>query len=87
MRTLLFAFGIIVAVAAMGKHAAAQNYPWCALYSGGSMGGGQNCGFTTFEQCLATVRGIGGMCNQNTQYHPTAASAPTYRSRHKHHQW
>jgi hypothetical protein len=26
---------------------------WCAQYSGG--GGGENCGFSTFEQCQATV--------------------------------
>src|SRR5215467_14946276 len=47
------------------------NYPWCAAYSGGDTGGGgTNCGFTTFQQCLETVRGIGGFCEQNTQYQP-----------------
>ncbi len=49
--------------------AEAQNYPWCAQYSGRG-GGGQNCGFSTFEQCMATVSGIGGFCNRNTQYIP-----------------
>jgi hypothetical protein len=36
-------------------------YPWCAF-----MGrNGQNCGFTTYEQCRATILGIGGYCGTN----------------------
>jgi Protein of unknown function (DUF3551) len=40
-------------------------YPWCANYSGRGMGGAQNCGFVSFNQCLATVRGVGGTCGPN----------------------
>lgn len=57
---------------AAGSPAKAQNYPWCAYYSGGDTGGGTNCGFTTFAQCMTTVSGIGGMCQLNTQYVPPA---------------
>ena len=70
MRVSLFALGILVAVAAPGTRAQAQNYPWCAIYGGGDVGGGRNCGFTTFQQCLATVSGIGGFCQQNNTYQP-----------------
>jgi hypothetical protein len=42
-------------------------YPWCAVY-GGSMNGSSNCGFTTRQQCLATVSGIGGDCSPNPFY-------------------
>ena len=52
-------------------------YPWCAQYSG-SGGGGTNCGFTTIEQCRATVSGIGGFCVHN---HPGQASAGRARKR------
>jgi hypothetical protein len=45
---------------------------WCAQYSGG--GGGENCGFLTFEQCQASVSGIGGFCRPS-QYNPGYASA------------
>jgi hypothetical protein len=48
------------------------------------MGGGRNCGFTTFDQCLATISGIGGTCMRNTMYEPTAAAAPHHRKRVKH---
>ena len=45
----------------------AREYPWCAVY-GGSMNGSSNCGFTTRQQCLATVSGIGGDCELNQFY-------------------
>ena len=67
MRLLLFVAAIFAAVFGLEKPAEAQNYPWCAYYSGGR-GGGENCGFITFQQCLATVSGIGGFCEPNTQF-------------------
>jgi Protein of unknown function (DUF3551) len=36
---------------------------WCANYSNQS---GSNCGFYSFEQCRATVSGIGGFCSRNS---------------------
>ena len=70
MRTLLFALAIFAVTAGIGTPAQAQNYPWCAQYSGL---GGTNCGFTSFQQCMATLAGMGGFCNANTQYVPPAA--------------
>jgi len=78
MRLLLFMLGIGVCVVGIGTRAEAQNYPWCAYY-GGKEGGGTNCGFTTFQQCLDTVSGIGGFCNVNTQYQPPPAPHPPAR--------
>ena len=31
---------------------------YCAQYRGG----GENCGFYSFNQCLAAISGVGGMC-------------------------
>jgi hypothetical protein len=45
---------------------AAPTYPWCAHYM--MANGPRSCGFVSFEQCLATVRGIGGTCNRNPDY-------------------
>jgi hypothetical protein len=50
MRLLLLMLGISDCVVGIGTRAEAQNYPWCAIYSGRA--GGANCGFTTFEQCM-----------------------------------
>ena len=37
-----------------------------------------NCGFSTYQQCMEDVSGIGGFCIQNNTYRPPAgaASAP-----------
>ena len=43
---------------------AAQAAPWCAHY-GGRGGGGTNCGFYSFQQCMAAVSGTGGFCTRN----------------------
>jgi len=53
MRVLLFVLAIFAVTAAIGTPAQAQNYPWCAQYSGL---GGTNCGFTSFQQCMAHAR-------------------------------
>jgi len=82
MRPLLLMFGICVCVISIGNRAEAQNYPWCAYYSGGGMGGGgTNCGFTTFEQCMETARGLGSFCQRNTQYVPPPGPHPYTRQR------
>jgi hypothetical protein len=54
------AIGVFAAVVGLEKPAAAQNYAWCAYYDLGE-GGATNCGFSTHQQCLATVSGIGGV--------------------------
>jgi Protein of unknown function (DUF3551) len=85
MRPLLFILGVFAAVVCFEKPAAAQNYPWCAYYSGGRHGGGgTNCGFTTFQQCLDTVSGIGGFCQRNTQYQPPPGPHSSKRQ-HRYH--
>jgi Protein of unknown function (DUF3551) len=77
MRLLLFALGFCIGIVGVAKRAEAQNYPWCAQYSGGD--GGMNCGFTTFQQCLADVSGIGGFCIQNNTYLPPQVPRPRAR--------
>jgi hypothetical protein len=75
MKYFLLTLGIIAVTAMVGGRAEAQNYPWCAYYS---PPGGTNCGFSTFQQCISTVQGIGGMCQPNTQYQPPGQK-PTSR--------
>jgi Protein of unknown function (DUF3551) len=61
---------IVIVLAVLTQTSNAQ---WCAQYSG-ALGGSENCGFSTFEQCQATVSGIGGFCRPS-QYNPGYASA------------
>jgi hypothetical protein len=46
-------------------------YPWCAQYGGGEFGiASIVCSFTSHEQCMATVRGMGGFCVRNSAPDP-----------------
>jgi hypothetical protein len=65
MRFLLLVFVVCASFVAAGKSAEAQNYPWCAHLGTGF--DSTNCGFTTFQQCMDTVSGIGGFCQPNYQ--------------------
>jgi hypothetical protein len=56
----------------------AQTYPWCAVYH--DKFGAWNCGFVTFEQCLATVRGIGGMAARILCTRPNSRPSRAARS-------
>ena len=47
----------------------AQAAPWCAQYGGGK-GGGTNCGFYSFQQCMAAISGNGGFCTPNQFENP-----------------
>ena len=53
----------------------AQAAPWCAFYDPSTY----NCGFDSFQQCLATVRGAGGWCRQNFFEPSGGARRPTGR--------
>ncbi len=64
---------------AFATPAAAIDYPWCAQYGGPDGGGGRNCGFVSYQQCMLTVSGIGGFCEQNSFYNPPPT---TKRKRH-----
>jgi Protein of unknown function (DUF3551) len=78
MKTNFAVLGLLmIAAACFGTPAAAQNYPWCE-YLGGGMGGGggKNCGFISFEQCMQSAWGNGGDCRQNTQYEPPPGEHP-----------
>ena len=63
MKIVLSLLGLLIMTSAIGTPAPAyaQNYPWCAYCSGRGFGGATNCGFTSFQQCMATVSGIGGL--------------------------
>ena len=65
MRILFAAVALLLATLASDRAAAAE-YPWCAYY--GDDHGGINCGFTSWQQCRATISGNGGDCQPNPFY-------------------
>jgi hypothetical protein len=80
MRTLLTAALLLTGVS-MLTPAAAQEKPWCALYS--LPGGAKNCGFSTFAQCQAAVSGAGGTCSQNPFYVGNSEATTTKTKKRK----
>ena len=79
MKAFLFVSALLASIAGIGTHADAQNYPWCAYYAVGDEA--RNCGFVTYEQCMANVSGIGGYCARNTQYVPPPGPHLRYQPR------
>ena len=71
MRISAFVALILMAAGAFAPRpaAAAYNLQWCANYYDSNI---IACSFTSFEQCLASVSGVGGHCIQNILYPPRA---------------
>jgi len=74
---LLLLLGVGVGIVGTGNRAEAQNYPWCAMLSMGDQA--VNCGFVSTEQCMATVRGVGGFCAPNNTFEPPQFPRPIAR--------
>ncbi len=74
MRHALILAALAAAVSFLAPSAPAQAqvrhiYPWCHVqYEGIGRASSSNCGFDSFAQCDATRRGIGGQCEQNTEW-------------------
>ena len=59
---------------------AAPYWPWCSYYGAPSYA--HSCAFTSWEQCMETVRGIGGYCYTNPYAPPPSARAARRHRRH-----
>jgi len=67
VRTSLFIIGAALLGGASTLRAqSAYDYPWCAVYTNRS--GAQACYYATYEQCMATMWGIGGYCVPSPYY-------------------
>jgi Protein of unknown function (DUF3551) len=77
MRSTLAALAVAAAglLTSAGAANAEITYPWCAQYQRD----GRNCGFSTLEQCRATVSGNGGYCEANAMYRPELVPGPRRR--------
>jgi hypothetical protein len=93
MKILLSLLGMMVlSLCASVESAEAQiypySYPWCGSFGSGGAGGGgysggENCGFTTYAQCLESVKPF-GMCRNNPLYRPSSATEAQSAPRRKH---
>jgi hypothetical protein len=65
-----FTLGIVLMVggwdASNRALAGYQNAPWCAALGG--ISSAWDCSYATFEQCMATARGLSNNCAPNPRY-------------------
>jgi hypothetical protein len=52
---------LAAALLLVGGGRSAEAAAWCAWYDAYT----HDCGYYTFEQCLATIHGVGGYCARN----------------------
>jgi Protein of unknown function (DUF3551) len=67
MRIVAMTAILVVTLLAAAGTRHAQAAPWCAWYNAYA----RDCGYYTFEQCLATIRGVGGYCARNVYDYAT----------------
>jgi hypothetical protein len=78
-----FAF-VIAAALLVVQTASAQSptsYPWCARYY--KEGSPTSCYFTSYQQCMTTLSGIGGYCYESPYYHAAQANEPARTRRYR----
>jgi hypothetical protein len=80
MKIVVFVLAAFAMTAGIGTSAQAQNYPWCAVLNMGDAA--YNCGFVSRQQCMASVSGIGGFCQENNLYQPPATSRASWPRGH-----
>jgi Protein of unknown function (DUF3551) len=61
MRTITIV-SITLATLSLSTFGALAEGKWCAHYGGR---GATNCGFNSYEQCMAAISGNGGYCSQH----------------------
>ena len=70
-------FAFLVASALLGEMQAVSaqsptSYPWCAQFPT-DQSAAMSCYFTSYQQCMTTLSGIGGYCFQSPYYHAQTA--------------
>jgi hypothetical protein len=80
MTRMILAMLAFTTVLTIQPHAAnaAPYWPWCSQYF--SRDTSHACAFSSWEQCMETVRGIGGYCYNNP--HPPPPAARSAKSSH-----
>jgi hypothetical protein len=71
------AFAAVIFANAPAAAQSAYSYPWCARYP--ARLGAMSCYFTSYQQCMTTLSGIGGYCFQSPYYRGGAASGRRLR--------
>jgi hypothetical protein len=81
--TLAIVSAALIAATELASAQSPYSYPWCSRQAGRDFDT-TSCYFTSYQQCMTTISGIGGWCYQNPAYHASAA-IPLVKSRRSRH--
>jgi hypothetical protein len=72
--SLALASAALIGTADLASAQSPYSYAWCSRQPTGREGSATSCYFTSYQQCMTTISGIGGYCYQNPSYRgPTSA--------------
>jgi hypothetical protein len=84
--SLVLASAALMGAADLASAQSPYSYPWCSrqIVKDGST---TSCYFTSYQQCMTTISGIGGWCYQSPYYHasPTAYGQAAVKPRRLRH--
>ena len=82
MLSLVLVSAALVGLTDLASAQSPYSYPWCSR-QGGKDSHTTSCYFTSYQQCMTTISGIGGWCYQSPYYHASSAPrAAVVKSRH-----
>jgi hypothetical protein len=87
--SLALASAALIGATALASAQSPYSYPWCSRQVSGKEGSTTSCYFTSYQQCMTTISGIGGWCYQNPSYSGATstygkAAAPNRHRRSRH---
>jgi hypothetical protein len=71
MLSLILVFAALIGLTDLASAQSPYSYPWCSRQNMKD-GGTTSCYFTSYQQCMTTVSGIGGYCYESPYYHASA---------------
>jgi hypothetical protein len=80
MRLPILSLAVVVAVLGETQTTLAQSaysYPWCSVDP--RFAGRRSCYYSSREECLRTLSGIGGLCTQSPYYRTDQTPLPVRR--------
>jgi hypothetical protein len=69
--------GALLAAMLIDARLEARAGSWCSFYDATTY----NCGFNSYDQCMANISGVGGICSPNYFERSAYAPPPPYYSR------
>jgi hypothetical protein len=78
MLLLAFVSAALIGPTDLASAQSPYSYPWCSRQDTKDSNA-TSCYFTSYQQCMTTLSGIGGYCYESPYYHASPTNAPARR--------